>query len=182
MFLFNRSVSSSKHSRETSRDSVQVIQSPSGPGTRSPQPATSGAKWSTQRRRRDTEGAKRTSVFESRQRSNTIASSSSFSLTTSAAPVAGKRWWSGSRETRSTTPSMFSSGERSESMAKTLLSRSGRMLKRHNSTLTSLRTLDADETSDPLADVHEVQELSGRVCAHHERTQSIDSGKLATSA
>lgn len=181
LFLFNRSVSSPQHSRKTSRDSVQVVQPPLGQGPPSLQPATSNANWSPQRRRRDTEGARRTSVFGSRQRSNTIASSSSFSSTTTSAPVVGKRWWRASRETPSTTSSMYSPGERSESMAKTLLSRSGRMLKRQNSTLTSLRTLDGDETSDRWRDSHDVQELSGRAYVHHERAQSIDSGKLTTS-
>ena len=61
------------------------------------------------------------------------------------------------------------------------MSRSGMMLKRQNSTLTSLRTLDGDETLDRWNDVHEVQELSGGGYAHHERTQSIDTGKSSTS-
>ena len=177
MFLFNRGASSSQHSRRASRDSVQIVQPSLEQGTPSLSPTASTRERSSQRRRRDTEGAKRTSVFGSRQRSNTIASSTSFNSTASSTPVVSKRWWRGSRETHSRSPSMSSSGERSESMAKTLLSRSGRMLKRQNSTLTSLRTLDGDETLDRWSDVQEVQELAGGGYAHHERAQSIDSGK-----
>lgn len=182
MFLFNRSVSSSQQSRRNSRDSVQVVQTSSRQGTPSLSPTEPAWELSPQRRRRVTEGAQRTSVFGSRSRSNTIASSTSFASTASSTPVPGKRWWRGSRETHSTSPSMTSYGERSESMAKTLLSKSGRMLKRQNSTLTSLRTLDGDDTSDRWGDVQEVQELSGGGYAHHDRTQSIDSGKSMTVA
>lgn len=177
MFLFNRSASSSQQSRRNSRDSVQVVRPSLGQGTPSLSPTQSTWELSPQRRRRVTEGAQRTSVFGLRSRSNTITSSTSFTSTASSTPIVGKRWWRGSRATHSTSPSMTSYSERSESMAKTLLSKSGRMLKRQNSTLTSLRTLDGDDTSDRWGDVHEVQELSGGGYAHHERAQSIDSGK-----
>ena len=51
------------------------------------------------------------------------------------------------------------------------------MLKRQNSTLTSLRTLDGVDVTDRSRGVQEIQELYGRTYTHHERSESIDSGK-----
>ncbi|MCJ1361392.1 hypothetical protein MMC16_000492 [Acarospora aff. strigata] len=175
MFLFNRGASSSQHTRKASGDSVQVVQTSSRRATPSPSPRASTGEWSPQRRRRDTEGTKRTSVFASRQRSNTIASSLSLNSTTSSTELVGKYWWRGSREKHSKPEGMLSRGERSESMTMSLISRSSRMLKRQNSTLTSLRTLDGVDVTDRSRGVQEIQELYGRTYTHHERSESIDS-------
>ncbi|KAI9873569.1 MAG: hypothetical protein M1830_010848 [Pleopsidium flavum] len=174
MFLFNRSPSSSPHTRKNSRDSVQISRPSSRQATPSPSLSTSTGEWSPQRRRGNTDGAKRTSVFGGHQRSKTITSSVYLNSAAASTVSVDTHSWRGFRKAPLTLESVIPRSERSESMAKSLLSRSSRLLKRQNSTLTSLRTLDGVDVPDRGRDVYEVQELSGCSQLHHDGTQSID--------
>lgn len=114
-------------------------------------------------------------MFSSRQRSDTLTSTFSFNSAASTPVSTEKRWWRGSREKKSGSDAMTARRERSESGARSFLSRSGRMmLKRQNSTLTSLRTLDGAGDDDPWKP-QEVEELPGTRYQYHGRTKSIDS-------
>ena len=130
------------------------------------------------RRRANTEGAKSKTMADHRGGRNSAASSS-FGFDGQNSSSSDLSLHRVSHDGRSYTGTIHSRGDRPESLARSLFSRSTRVLKRQNSkfNLASLRTLQwLDNTEDRDSGKH-IQEVSGIQVSKHTRTYSIVNGR-----
>lgn len=126
-----------------------------------------------------TEGTKRGSMLKGPSRSNsvrTVASpnGSNLSPSSSAETIPPRDFM----DVRSISESILSKSDRPESLAKTLVSKGSRLLKRQNSNinLTSLRTMDWSDEFGRETGRNQVKELSARGASKHNRWRSTDNG------